>query len=93
MEQIRDAPFLIKTLIAEIVESGGRTMFTRVHYVIYLTSMIVYVLSPFDLIPEAIFGVIGLIDDAIVVGTLLMGASSVFYRGLVERNIVNEHQD
>ena len=87
-----DTPFLIRTLAAEIAESGGRNLLTQAHYVIYILSLIIYVFSPFDLIPEAIFGIIGVVDDLIVIGYIGVAIGSVFYQGLAERQGQAAHQ-
>lgn len=63
IERIRDAPFMINTLIAEIVSTRGLIIYRMLWAVMCILSSIAYVLSPFDLIPEAIFGLVGLIDD------------------------------
>ena len=45
--------------------------------IIGVLSAFVYVLSPFDLVPEAIFGVIGLLDDIVyLLGTVIFLANS-----------------
>jgi uncharacterized membrane protein YkvA (DUF1232 family) len=39
----------------------------------------IYVLSPFDILPEGILGPIGLFDDGIVMAGLLRQVSAVLY--------------
>jgi uncharacterized membrane protein YkvA (DUF1232 family) len=48
-----------------------------------LAGAIIYVISPIDLVPEMIFGPIGLIDDAmVIIGSIFMltkgGLSNIF---------------
>ena len=48
--------------------------------------MVVYLASPIDLLPEFIFGPIGLIDDLAIVGYGAMSVAGLFYNILKERN-------
>jgi len=43
---------------------------------LYIITTLVYVLSPFDLIPEAVFGLLGLMDDfgVIILAVVAVGA-------------------
>lgn len=47
-----------------------------------------YVLLPFDLLPEMLFGVLGLVDDASVMGLTLFGITSL---GKVDPAILRQH--
>lgn len=46
------------------------------HYFIFLS---LYILSPIDLIPECIFGLLGFIDDLFVIAALLVWVSNIYY--------------
>lgn len=54
----------------------------RVREVLVFFALIGYLLSPFDLIPEAVFGVFGLLDD------LLAFLLFLFFLAVVVRQIV-----
>ena len=41
-----------------------------------------YLLSPFDIVPEAAFGIFGLLDDLVIVALFLIYAS-ILYRNFV----------
>ena len=43
----------------------------------FLLMMIVYTLSPFDLIPEALLGPIGLLDDSLVFANIIRQVSGI----------------
>ena len=45
-----------------------------------------YLLSPFDIVPEAAFGVIGLLDDLVIVALFLIYASILFRNFVVQDN-------
>ncbi len=40
---------------------------------------LVYIISPIDLIPEMVFGVVGLIDDLMAFGGLLIFIAKAYY--------------
>ena len=45
----------------------------------YLILLAIYTLSPFDLLPEAIIGPIGLLDDSVAVAGMIRQISSILY--------------
>lgn len=45
-----------------------------------------YVVSPFDIIPEVVFGIVGLIDDLSVVFVVLFMVAQTFRGALLQRN-------
>mmetsp|Transcript_1242 Transcript_1242/g.1641 ORF Transcript_1242/g.1641 Transcript_1242/m.1641 type:complete len:121 (+) Transcript_1242:303-665(+) len=76
-DKIRDVPFLMSIFTDEIVNSFGRVLLGRLDVALTILAMIVYLLSPFDLVPEAVFGLIGLIDDVMCfLGGLFILANS-----------------
>ncbi len=44
-----------------------------------IIGLIAYVLSPFDIIPESVFGVIGLVDDFLLIVIVLFVLGNSFY--------------
>ena len=51
--------------------------------------MIFYILCPFDLIPEALFGIFGLLDDFLVICVLLVIFSNLYYQYVSRRDSMN----
>jgi RING finger protein 170 len=45
-----------------------------------------YLVSPIDLIPEVVFGVVGLIDDFFIIFVVLIGVAQSFRNVLIEHN-------
>jgi RING finger protein 170 len=41
--------------------------------------ILAYIVSPFDLIPEAVYGIVGLIDDVFAFGGLLLFIAKTYY--------------
>ena len=85
-DKLKDMPFLVSRFTAEIRSSNGAILIQNFHFIVYIVCLVAYTLSPLDLLPELVFGAIGLIDDVIVVVYILVAISSVFYQFLVERN-------
>lgn len=52
----------------------------------YLLVLIVYVLSPFDLIPECIFGFVGLIDDIMILILIFIILTNYYYQYISARD-------
>lgn len=46
---------------------------------------ILYILSPLDIIPEAVFGAFGLVDDVLVLGIFLLYLASAYRRSVLAR--------
>ena len=85
-DKLLNAPFLVRYFWREVIETYGLVLFRRWQFLTYIIGVIVYVLSPFDLIPEAVFGLIGLIDDIMFVILALIGIGTTFFTVLQGRN-------
>jgi RING finger protein 170 len=58
----------------------------------WILFMMLYIISPFDLIPEAIFGIIGFIDDLFMVVVVIFVISNIFYNFLRLRDANRNRQ-
>lgn len=84
MHYLYDVPTLLRHLWRELFTIRGLVLIRRLHLILILVLIIVYLLSPLDLLPEAVFGVIGLLDDVIIIiGTLV-------YIAIVYRTFITE---
>ena len=78
-DHLRDTPVYLRRMAGEAISSPGglvRLLF-RSHFVLSVLGSMLYVFSPFDLLPELVFGVLGYVDDA-----LILVAVSVVLAGL-----------
>ena len=66
MEHIRDLPVLLRHLWSHIWSGEGLHFAFQLWMAILGLIWIAYFLSPLDLLPEALFGPIGLLDDLLV---------------------------
>ena len=57
----------------------------RVRIILLLVLAVAYLLSPLDILPEAVFGFLGLLDDVVVIATLLVMLTIVYRATVIER--------
>ena len=82
-----DFPFLIKRTVVFIMSREGIQFLVKsIESNFYLMVLIIYVLSPFDLIPECIFGFIGLIDDLIILILIFIILTNYYYQYISARD-------
>lgn len=81
-EHIRDLPVLLRHLWSFLQTGEGLTWVFRLRIYILGALAVVYLLSPFDIVPEAVFGIIGILDDIIILALFLL------YAGILYRNLV-----
>ena len=82
MHYIYDIPALLRHLMRELFTVRGLILIRRLHLVLILVLLLVYLILPLDLLPEAVFGALGLIDDVIIiVGTIVY--ISLVYRAVL----------
>ena len=74
---ISEIGFLFKQIPILLTQDGLRFLLTNPR-VKFILMMVVYTLSPFDLLPEAILGPIGLIDDSAVAMNIVRQFSGLF---------------
>jgi len=82
VEHICDLPVLLRHLGSFIWSGEGISWLFRLRIFILGAMAGVYLLSPFDIVPEAVFGVIGILDDIIILALFLI------YAGILYRNFV-----
>lgn len=79
VEVIRDLPELLRQIFLD-TQLSRRLLSTaqRIKMVVITVGACLYLLSPIDLIPESIFGLIGILDDILVVVISLLLMTSIF---------------
>lgn len=77
-EIISDAPMLLRRLAHDMIYGTGLVLVLKLRILLYILFAVVYLLSPFDVIPEAIFGIIGILDDIAVVLILALYLSTIY---------------
>ncbi|XP_057973062.1 uncharacterized protein LOC131161361 [Malania oleifera] len=86
IQRLQDLPFLLRRLLRELMDPRRSLPFViraRVYIAMILSA--VYVLSPVDIIPEGILGVVGLLDDVIIVLICFLHVAALYRSVLLFR--------
>ena len=85
MEHLYDTPAFLRHLFRAFFTPGVLHITYLLRMGIILIGLIVYVISPLDIIPESVFGLFGLLDDVIVIIFLLCLLGNLYRAFLVDR--------
>lgn len=86
MEYVWDLPCLLRHLWLEFFSEGGLFLMFRLRVVMCFVAALMYLLSPLDIVPEAAFGVLGLLDDLFIFVLILLYVSVIYRRYVVARD-------
>ncbi|KAH7568221.1 hypothetical protein JRO89_XS07G0262900 [Xanthoceras sorbifolium] len=87
IQRIQDLPFLLRRLFREMLDPQRSLPFvirSRVYLSMILS--VVYIVSPVDIIPEAILGVVGLLDDLLVALIAFLHIATLYRSVLYRRH-------
>ncbi|XP_071511312.1 E3 ubiquitin-protein ligase RNF170-like [Diadema antillarum] len=87
MDYIYDLPMLLRHAVREFFTPHGFVWMFRFRILLCLVVAFMYLISPLDIIPEAVFGVLGFFDDIFVVLILLIYVS-IIYRNIVAQRMM-----
>ncbi|XP_036385231.1 E3 ubiquitin-protein ligase RNF170 [Megalops cyprinoides] len=87
MDRLRDVPTLLRHAFREMFSVGGLFWMFRLRILLCLVGALTYLASPLDFIPEALFGLLGFMDDLFVI-LLLFIYISIMYREVVTQRLV-----
>ena len=66
LQYLYDTPVILGHVWRLLFTAEGVVLPCRLHILLLLLLVVLYLFSPLDLIPEAVFGVLGLVDDIII---------------------------
>ena len=69
-QSARDTPTLLRHCISAVFSPSGLEWMFRFRFVVFSLAALIYLVIPFDLIPEMLLGIIGLIDDFLIIVAL-----------------------
>lgn len=86
LDSLRDVPTLVRLAVTD-VRTGALLITSGVglHVCLAVLGAALYLLSPLDVIPEAAFGVLGLLDDCLIIAIALLFIAHI-YRAFVVRS-------
>ncbi|UYV67481.1 RNF170 [Cordylochernes scorpioides] len=85
LDYVWDLPTLLRHLGSEFFSVGGLMYMFRLRIVLCFVAAVMYLISPLDMIPEAVFGLLGLLDDMFVVLLLAIYVTIIYRRFLAAR--------
>ncbi|KAA8584172.1 hypothetical protein FQN60_007957 [Etheostoma spectabile] len=86
MDRLRDVPTLLRHAFREMFSVGGLFWMFRIRILLCLVGALTYLVSPLDILPEALFGLLGFMDDFFVI-LLLFVYISIMYREVVTQRL------
>ncbi|KAI4343263.1 hypothetical protein MLD38_027791 [Melastoma candidum] len=87
IQRIQDLPFFIRRLARELMDpQRSLPFFIRARVYIAMALSVVYIVSPVDFIPEAILGIIGYLDDLIIVLMFFLHVAALYRSVLYYRH-------
>jgi len=87
MDYLRDAPVLLRHLWHRLFTMGGLMLIFRLRILLCFAAMFLYVLSPLDILPEAVFGLLGIMDDLFIVGMALFYVMALYRHYIGQGNV------
>ncbi|XP_063413527.1 E3 ubiquitin-protein ligase RNF170-like [Mytilus trossulus] len=90
MDYIRDLPTLLRHTYNEFFTVGGLIWMFRLRVIVCFLAALLYFISPLDIIPEAVFGVLGFLDDFFII-LLLAIYVTLIYRQFVQNRAAGVH--
>ncbi|GMH31334.1 hypothetical protein Nepgr_033177 [Nepenthes gracilis] len=87
IQRLRDLPFLLRRLLHDLIDPR-RSLPLVIKARVYLATILsaVYFLSPVDIIPEGVLGLIGFLDDLIILLMCALYVAAVYRSVLVFRH-------
>jgi len=93
-EYTQDLPALLRHAISDLFSTDGMVMIFRIRIFVCILVALLYLLSPFDIIPEMAVGFLGYLDDLFIMFIVAIYISMI-YRGVLASQATqdNPHQD
>lgn len=87
VQRVRDLPFLLRRLLHDLLDPQ-RSLPLVIRARVYLAMILsaIYLLSPVDIIPEGVLGVIGYLDDLIILLICFLHVAAIYRSVLVFRH-------
>ncbi|XVE60673.1 hypothetical protein DITRI_Ditri05aG0147000 [Diplodiscus trichospermus] len=87
LQRLQDLPFLLRRLLREMTDprrSLPLVIRARVYLATFLS--VIYIFSPIDIIPEAILGIVGLLDDLLIALVCFLHVAAIYRSVLYYRH-------
>ena len=78
---------MIYHMWCEATGQTGLLLFCKLQVVLAVIACVLYICLPFDIIPESVYGVVGIVDDIIILVTVLVYLSFLYRSIVLEQNV------
>lgn len=86
-QRLWDTPLLLRRLLRELMDpQRALPLVFRARIVCFLALLAVYVFSPVDILPEGILGIVGLLDDLLVILVVFFHVATLYRSALFSRH-------
>ncbi|CAA0233046.1 unnamed protein product [Arabidopsis thaliana] len=87
IQRMQDLPFLLRRLLREMMDPQ-RTLPLVIRARVYIALILsaIYIISPIDIIPEGVLGVIGLLDDLLIALICFLHVAALYRSVLYSRH-------
>lgn len=85
LDYIMDFPVLVRHMFRNFFSVSGLVIMLRLRIVMYLLIVVIYILSPFDIIPEAVLGILGFFDDIVIAAVIILYLTILFRQSLANQ--------
>ncbi|KMZ64816.1 RING finger protein [Zostera marina] len=83
---LRDLPFFIRRMLLEFIDPQRLPFFLKIRMWAMVILSFLYLLSPVDIISEAAYGIVGLLDDLLIFLILFLHCTTLYRTLLVYRH-------
>ncbi len=84
-DQLQEIPLLLRHLINELLTFNNMEIWFRLRFGFMFLIALMYFLSPLDIIPEALFGLLGYMDDFLVLIMMALYICSIYRQIIFQR--------
>ena len=85
LEMLRDSPTILRHLLSDLFTWSGLLVMFRIRVCVLCLMALIYFISPLDIIPEAAFGILGFLDDFMIIFLLVIYISIIYRRTIANR--------
>jgi len=82
-----DIPLMLYHMWCEATGRTGLLLFCKMQVIVAVSACFMYICLPFDIIPESVYGVVGIVDDVIILLTVLVYLSFLYRSIVLEQNV------
>ncbi|KAF5732793.1 E3 ubiquitin-protein ligase [Tripterygium wilfordii] len=79
IQRLQDLPFLLRRLLREMLDpQRSLPLVIKARVYIAMILSVVYIISPVDIIPEGILGIVGLLDDLVIALVCFLHVAAIY---------------